>query len=165
MGRSDRRKWTAERKQRIVEETRAPGASVSVVARRYDINANLLLKWNRHEEAGGLVAPRPEITRVRANRRGGPGGRSPTSAAHRLQRPLRARGSRRRRSARRGRMLGHTAGESCSRSTTPPVPLLRREALERVAALFKIEVARSTVSSPSGATPCGRNGRSRCSPT
>jgi transposase len=61
MGRPDRRKWTAEQKQRIVEETRAPSASVSVVARRYDINANLLFKWKRHEEAAGLVAPRPEL--------------------------------------------------------------------------------------------------------
>ena len=38
-----RRRWTAEEKRRIVEETRAPGSSVSVVARRHDINANLLL--------------------------------------------------------------------------------------------------------------------------
>jgi transposase-like protein len=37
-GRAGRRKWTSEQKQRIVDETRAPGASVSVVARRYDIN-------------------------------------------------------------------------------------------------------------------------------
>jgi transposase len=39
-----RRRWTVEQKRRIVEETRACGASVSVVARRYDINANLLFK-------------------------------------------------------------------------------------------------------------------------
>jgi transposase len=50
----------AEQKQQIVEETRAPGASVSVVARRYDINANLLFKWKRHDETGRLVAPPPE---------------------------------------------------------------------------------------------------------
>ena len=37
-----------------------PGASVSVVARRYDINANLLFKWKRHDETGRLVAPPPE---------------------------------------------------------------------------------------------------------
>ena len=50
MGR--RRRWTAEEKGRIVEETRAPGSSVSMVARRHDINANLLFKWKRLEEAG-----------------------------------------------------------------------------------------------------------------
>ena len=60
MDRPGRRRWTAEQKQQIVEETRAPGASVSVVARRYDINANLLFKWKRHDETGRLVAPPPE---------------------------------------------------------------------------------------------------------
>ena len=59
-GRAGRRKWAAEQKRRIVEETRAPGASVSVVARRYDINANLLFKWKRQEEAGGLAVPSAE---------------------------------------------------------------------------------------------------------
>jgi transposase len=49
-----RRRWTVEQKRRIVEETEARGASVSVVARRYDINANLLFKWKRETEAGAL---------------------------------------------------------------------------------------------------------------
>ena len=49
-----RRRWTVEQKRRIVEETLTPGASVSVVARRYDINANLLFKWKREAEAGQL---------------------------------------------------------------------------------------------------------------
>ena len=52
MDRSGRRRWTAEEKRQIVEETRAPGSSVSLVARRHDINANLLFKWKRHAEAG-----------------------------------------------------------------------------------------------------------------
>ena len=55
-----RRRWTVEQKRRIVEETQTPGASVSVVARRYDINANLLFKWKREAEAGelgGALAP------------------------------------------------------------------------------------------------------------
>jgi transposase len=60
MDRPGRRRWTAEQKRQIVEETRAPGASVSVVARRYDINANLLFKWKRHDETGRLVVPLPE---------------------------------------------------------------------------------------------------------
>lgn len=51
-GRRRRRRWAAEQKRRIVEETRAPGASVSVVARRHDLNANLLFKWKREAEAG-----------------------------------------------------------------------------------------------------------------
>jgi transposase len=60
MDRPGRRRWTAEQKQQIVEETRAPGASVSVVARRYDINANLLFKWKRHDETGRLGVAPPE---------------------------------------------------------------------------------------------------------
>jgi transposase len=55
-----RRRWTIEQKRRIVEETLTPGASVSVVARRYDINANLLFKWKREADAGelgGAAAP------------------------------------------------------------------------------------------------------------
>jgi transposase len=58
--RQRRRRWTVDQKRRIVEETSASGASVSVVARRYDINANLLFKWKREAEAeqlgGGLAA-------------------------------------------------------------------------------------------------------------
>jgi transposase len=34
-------------KRRIVAETREPGASVSVVARRHDVNANQVFKWRR----------------------------------------------------------------------------------------------------------------------
>lgn len=64
-----RRRWTVEQKRRIVEETHAAGASVSVVARRYDINANLLFKWKHEAEAdrlGGAVvaAEADELVRI-----------------------------------------------------------------------------------------------------
>ena len=42
-----RRRWSEEERRRIVAEAEAPGASVSVVARRYDVNANLLFTWRR----------------------------------------------------------------------------------------------------------------------
>ena len=42
-----RRRWSEEEKRRIVAEAEAPGASVSVVARRHDVNANLLFTWRR----------------------------------------------------------------------------------------------------------------------
>ena len=42
-----RRSWSAEEKRRIVEESLRPGASVAVVARRHDLNANLLFTWRR----------------------------------------------------------------------------------------------------------------------
>ena len=40
-----RRQFSADFKQRVVAETYAAGTSVSVVARRHDINANLLFRW------------------------------------------------------------------------------------------------------------------------
>ena len=42
-----RRRWSADDKRRIVAETFEPGASVSVVARRHDLNANMLFTWRR----------------------------------------------------------------------------------------------------------------------
>jgi transposase len=42
-----RRRWSEEEKRWIVAEAEAPGASVSVVARRHDLNANLLFTWRR----------------------------------------------------------------------------------------------------------------------
>lgn len=46
-----RRQWPEALKHRIVAETLAPGASVSVVARRHDVNANQLFKWRREMAA------------------------------------------------------------------------------------------------------------------
>ena len=40
-----RRQFCADLKRRVVAETYATGTSVSVVARRHDINANLLFRW------------------------------------------------------------------------------------------------------------------------
>ena len=42
-----RRLWSDDEKRRIVAQTRVPGVSVSQVARRYDVNANLVFKWLR----------------------------------------------------------------------------------------------------------------------
>ncbi len=40
-----RRSWSAEEKRSICLQTLAPGVSVAQVARRYVMNANLILKW------------------------------------------------------------------------------------------------------------------------
>ena len=40
-----RRQFSADFKRRVVAETHAAGTSVSVVARRHNINANLLFRW------------------------------------------------------------------------------------------------------------------------
>ena len=42
-----RRRRTVEEKRRIVEETLAPGASLALIARRHEVNANLLFSWRR----------------------------------------------------------------------------------------------------------------------
>jgi transposase len=51
-----RRFWSAEEKRRMVAESFAPGASVSRVAQRHGLNANLLFTWRRQQvrsAAGG----------------------------------------------------------------------------------------------------------------
>lgn len=50
---SKRRQWTRALKRRIVAETLEPGASVSIVARRHDVNANQVFRWRRE------MAPKP----------------------------------------------------------------------------------------------------------
>lgn len=42
-----RRRWSEEQKRQIVAETLEAGSSVSIVARRYDVNANQLFLWRR----------------------------------------------------------------------------------------------------------------------
>lgn len=52
--RKARRYYRREQKLRIVEESLAPGASVSVLARKHDINANILFAWRRQYKRGQL---------------------------------------------------------------------------------------------------------------
>ena len=47
-GRRKRRAWSENEKRLICGQTRLPGVSVSQVARRYDVNANLVFKWLRN---------------------------------------------------------------------------------------------------------------------
>ena len=52
---ASRRRWSEAEKRRIVAESYQPGVSVSVVARRNDVNANLVFNWRRRfRERGGL---------------------------------------------------------------------------------------------------------------
>ncbi|SDR64076.1 transposase [Rhizobiales bacterium GAS113] len=50
-----RRRWPERVKRQIVAESLAPGVSVSVAARRYDINANQLFSWRRRYGARSAV--------------------------------------------------------------------------------------------------------------
>jgi transposase len=51
-----RRRWSAEEKAAIVQETWAPGMSVSLVARRHGIAPNQLFTWRRLYASGALSA-------------------------------------------------------------------------------------------------------------
>jgi transposase len=42
-----RRQYSEALKRQMVAETQAPGASVSIVARRHDVNSNQLFRWRR----------------------------------------------------------------------------------------------------------------------
>ena len=50
-----RRLWEDEEKIGIVAQTRVAGVSVSQVARRYDVNENLIFKWLRDPRFNRLV--------------------------------------------------------------------------------------------------------------
>ncbi len=69
------RYWPEALKREIVAAAAVPGTSVSLVARQYDVNTNLLFTWRRQygeEAAGGLqmmpvvVAPEEPSTRPAA---------------------------------------------------------------------------------------------------
>jgi len=49
-----RRRWSAEEKARMVQETYAPGMTVSLVARQHGIAPNQLLSWRRLYAEGAL---------------------------------------------------------------------------------------------------------------
>jgi transposase len=57
-----RRRWPEALKRQIVAETLEPGSSVSIVARRHDVNANQLFQWRRQllaksPASGGTLLP------------------------------------------------------------------------------------------------------------
>ena len=47
-----RRRWTADEKARILMESLAPGARISDVARRHNLNRGLLQAWRRQAQQG-----------------------------------------------------------------------------------------------------------------
>ena len=59
-----RRRWNAEEKFGIVRETLAPGAIVTVVARRHGIGTGLLYSWRKQALAGAMSGFMPvQITK------------------------------------------------------------------------------------------------------
>ena len=65
-----RRRYTAEEKVRLVEQTMQPGMTVSAVARLYGVAPSLLFQWRRRMSEGGQEAVRADeevvpLSRVR----------------------------------------------------------------------------------------------------
>jgi transposase len=52
-----RRRWPEATKRKIVEQTFEPGASVAIVARRHELNANVVFAWRRLYRAGEFGKP------------------------------------------------------------------------------------------------------------
>ena len=62
-----RRRWTASEKVRMVEETFAPGMTVSLVARQYVVAPNQLFTWRQLVAQGSLTAAGSGEELVRAS--------------------------------------------------------------------------------------------------
>lgn len=56
-GKRRHRSWPEVLKREIVAAASAPGVSVSVVARRYDVNTNLVFTWRKRFAADAAAAP------------------------------------------------------------------------------------------------------------
>lgn len=50
-----RRRYSAEEKQRMVQETYQPGATLSQVARAYGVSPSLLFRWRKLTGAGSFA--------------------------------------------------------------------------------------------------------------
>ena len=62
--RRPRRSWPEALKREIIAASLEPGASVSLVARRYDVNTNQLFSWRRLHRKGLLGSIGPALVPV-----------------------------------------------------------------------------------------------------
>lgn len=58
------RSWPEALKREIVAASLVPGASVSLVARRYDVNTNLVFTWRKQFGEAPAAAPAPQLVPV-----------------------------------------------------------------------------------------------------
>jgi transposase len=58
------RSWPEALKREIVAASLVPGASVSLVARRYDVNTNLVFTWRKRWGETAQAAPAPQMVPV-----------------------------------------------------------------------------------------------------
>lgn len=60
-----RRRWSRDLKMRIIEETLAPGAVVSEIARRHGIATSLVFTWRRQARVASGASTVPRLVPVR----------------------------------------------------------------------------------------------------
>ena len=59
-----RRRWSRDDKMRIIEETLAPGAVVTEIARRHGISTSLVFTWRRRARLANVVSAGPKLVRI-----------------------------------------------------------------------------------------------------
>ena len=59
-----RRRWSGDDKMRIIEETLAPGAVVTEIARRHGISTSLVFTWRRRARLASVVSAGPKLVPV-----------------------------------------------------------------------------------------------------
>jgi len=59
-----RRRWSSDDKMRIIEETLAPGAVVSEVARRHGVATSLVFTWRRQARLARVASEGPRLVPV-----------------------------------------------------------------------------------------------------
>jgi len=63
-GPARRRRWSASEKAQIVAETLVPGASISEVARRWQVCSQQVFTWRREARAGHLLLPSQAVETI-----------------------------------------------------------------------------------------------------
>ena len=59
-----RRRWSRDDKMRIIEETLAPGAVVTEIARRHGISTSLVFTWRRRSRLATVASAGPRLVPV-----------------------------------------------------------------------------------------------------
>ena len=59
-----RRRWSRDDKMRIIEETLAPGAVVTEIARRHGISTSLVFTWRRRARLATVASTGPRLVPV-----------------------------------------------------------------------------------------------------
>lgn len=67
-GRERRRRYSAEHKLQLVEETMQPGMTVSAIARLHGVSPSLLFKWRQLMSEGGRTAVKADEDVVGSSR-------------------------------------------------------------------------------------------------